>query len=158
MPPFLPTVFHLATVDRSHLTLELSTADPNRTEADGANLLARAVAPHGGVVMWRAFVYGNGKTGQEDRARQSADTFLPLDGRFDSNVIVQVKNGPCVLHHTLHYTLHRMQAVVQHHAHRISIRHYILHCNALPFLDLSLPFLDRTLPFLDRTLPFTAFP
>lgn len=67
---------------------------PNRTEADGANLLARAVAPHQGVVMWRAFVYGNGKTGQEDRARQAGDTFLWLDGQFDDNVIVQVKNGP----------------------------------------------------------------
>lgn len=67
---------------------------PNRTEADGANLLARAVAPHGGIIMWRAFVYGNGQTGKEDRARQAADTFLSLDGQFDRNVIIQVKNGP----------------------------------------------------------------
>ena len=66
----------------------------NRTEADGANLLARAVAPHGGIVMWRAFVYGNGEIATEDLARQSFDTFMPLDGQFDDNVILQIKNGP----------------------------------------------------------------
>ena len=44
--------------------------------------------------MWRAFVYGNGQVGREDRARQAGDTFLPLDGKFDANVVVQVKNGP----------------------------------------------------------------
>ena len=66
----------------------------NRTEADGANLLARAVAPHGGIVMWRAFVYGIGKAtdnGMEDLARQSFDTFMPLDGDFDDNVVLQIK-------------------------------------------------------------------
>lgn len=66
----------------------------NRTEADGANLLARALRPYGGIVMWRAFVYGNGKTAKEDRARQAYDTFVPLDGGFDDNVVVQIKNGP----------------------------------------------------------------
>jgi len=67
----------------------------NRTEAEGANLLARAVRPHGGIVMWRAFIYGNGpKTGAEDIARQSYDIFHPLDGSFDKNVILQIKNGP----------------------------------------------------------------
>lgn len=66
----------------------------NRTEADGANLLARAVAPHNGLVMWRAFVYGDGQIAAEDLARQSFDTFMPLDGKFDDNVVVQIKNGP----------------------------------------------------------------
>jgi len=66
--------------------------DYGRTHADGANLLARAVAPFGGVVMWRAFVYSD--TNPEDRAKQAYSEFLPLDGRFDPNVIIQVKNGP----------------------------------------------------------------
>ena len=52
--------------------------------------LAQALAPHGGIVMWRAFVYGNGVVGKEDRARQAADTFLALDGKFDQNVVIQV--------------------------------------------------------------------
>jgi alpha-glucuronidase len=54
-------------------------------------MLAAAVAPHGGVVMWRAFVYGDT---HEDRAKQAYDQFVPLDGKFADNVIVQVKNGP----------------------------------------------------------------
>lgn len=67
----------------------------NRSEADGANLLARAVAPHNGTLIWRAFVYGgNSDVGREELARQSYDTFMPLDGLFDSNVILQIKNGP----------------------------------------------------------------
>ena len=66
----------------------------NATEADGANLLATALAPHGGIVMWRAFVYGGGKVGKEDRAKQAFDTFKPLDGAFLQNVVVQIKNGP----------------------------------------------------------------
>jgi alpha-glucuronidase len=66
----------------------------NCTEADGANLLARAVAPHGGIVMWRAFVYGVGSIATEDLAKQSFDTFMPLDGKFDDNVVLQIKNGP----------------------------------------------------------------
>lgn len=66
--------------------------DFGRTHADGANMLAAAVAPHGGIVMWRAFVYS--ATNQEDRARQAYREFLPLDGEFADNVIVQVKNGP----------------------------------------------------------------
>ena len=65
----------------------------NQTEADGANLLARALKTVGGIVMWRAFVYGGDtKIGNEDRAREAYDTFLPLDGKFLDNVIVQVKN------------------------------------------------------------------
>ena len=70
----------------------------NRTEADGANMLARLLRPRGGVVLWRAFVYGNprptARVGQEDLARQSYDTFKPLDGAFDGNVVLQVKSGP----------------------------------------------------------------
>ncbi len=66
--------------------------DYGRSHVDGANMLAAAVAPHGGVVMWRAFVYRQEVA--DDRARQAFDQFKPLDGRFASNVIVQVKNGP----------------------------------------------------------------
>ncbi|MEX2124090.1 MAG: alpha-glucuronidase family glycosyl hydrolase [Woeseia sp.] len=65
--------------------------DYGRNHADGANMLAAAVAPHGGVVMWRAFVYSN--EAPEDRASQAYSQFTPLDGRFADNVIVQVKNG-----------------------------------------------------------------
>ena len=60
----------------------------NATEADGANLIARAVKPHGGIVMWRAFVYGNTDYGAEELVQQSYSTFKPLDGKFDDNVIV----------------------------------------------------------------------
>lgn len=63
-----------------------------RTHADGANLLADAVAPHGGLVMWRAFVYSNEVP--EDRVKQAYNEFKPLDGSFRKNVLVQVKNGP----------------------------------------------------------------
>jgi alpha-glucuronidase len=66
--------------------------DFHRTHADGANMMAEALAPHGGVVIWRAFVYsaGNG----EDRFRQAYSEFHRFDGQFRDNVIVQVKNGP----------------------------------------------------------------
>lgn len=64
----------------------------NRTHADGANMLAEAVKPHGGIVMWRAFVYDNNVP--EDRAKQAYSEFKPLDGKFNDNVIIQVKNGP----------------------------------------------------------------
>jgi alpha-glucuronidase len=66
--------------------------DYHRTHADGANMLADAVAPHGGVVIWRAFVYSNETP--TDRAKQAYDEFKPLDGKFARNVLVQVKNGP----------------------------------------------------------------
>ncbi|EIL91242.1 alpha-glucuronidase [Rhodanobacter sp. 115] len=66
--------------------------DYGRTHADGANALAAALAPHGGVVMWRAFVYAN-KPGT-DRIKQSYNEFKPLDGKFAANVLLQVKNGP----------------------------------------------------------------
>ena len=65
--------------------------DYKRTHADGANMLAEAVAPHGGVVIWRAFVYSNETP--DDRARQAFNEFVPLDGKFADNVLVQVKNG-----------------------------------------------------------------
>lgn len=65
--------------------------DYGRTHAEGANMLADALKPHGGIVMWRAFVY---KPTEEDRAKQAYSEFMPLDGQFRDNVIIQVKNGP----------------------------------------------------------------
>jgi alpha-glucuronidase len=65
--------------------------DYGRTHADGANMLADAVRPYGGLVMWRAFVYS---PSDKDRAKQAYNEFVPLDGKFRDNVIVQVKNGP----------------------------------------------------------------
>ncbi len=64
----------------------------NRSHADGANMLADAVAPHNGIVMWRAFVYDNNVP--DDRAKQAYNEFVPLDGKFRKNVLIQVKNGP----------------------------------------------------------------
>jgi alpha-glucuronidase len=66
--------------------------DYKRSHADGANMLADALAPHGGIVMWRAFVYTAAPAA--DRAKQAYDEFTPLDGRFRPNVLLQVKNGP----------------------------------------------------------------
>jgi alpha-glucuronidase len=66
--------------------------DYGRTHADGANVLADAVAPHGGIVMWRAFVYS--AEVDADRVKRAYLEFVPLDGRFRDNVMVQVKNGP----------------------------------------------------------------
>lgn len=65
--------------------------DYNRTHADGANMLADAVAPFGGIVMWRAFVYSHETP--DDRAKQAYDEFKPLDGKFRENFLLQVKNG-----------------------------------------------------------------
>lgn len=65
--------------------------DYGRTHAEGANMLADALKPHGGIVMWRAFVYN---PTEEDRAKQAYSEFMPLDGQFRDNVIIQVKNGP----------------------------------------------------------------
>ena len=62
-----------------------------RDHADGANMLGRVLEPYGGIVIWRAFVYGQGET---DRAKKAYSDFKPLDGKFVSNVCVQVKNGP----------------------------------------------------------------
>lgn len=63
-----------------------------RSHADGANMLADVLAPHGGIVMWRAFVYSAEEP--EDRAKQAYNEFVPLDDQFRPNVMVQVKNGP----------------------------------------------------------------
>ena len=64
-------------------------------------MLARALKPYGGLVLWRSFVYGDGlgtstptRIGKEDLARQAFDTFVPLDGEFDHNVVLQIKSGP----------------------------------------------------------------
>lgn len=68
-----------------------------RNHADGANMLARAIKPFGGTVIWRCFVYNCAQDWRDektDRARSAYDTFMPLDGKFDDNVILQVKNGP----------------------------------------------------------------
>jgi len=65
--------------------------DFGRTHADGANMMADALKPFGGIIMWRAFVY---TASNEDRAKQAYTEFMPLDGQFHDNVIVQVKNGP----------------------------------------------------------------
>lgn len=65
--------------------------DYKRNHADGANMLADAVAPFNGIVMWRAFVYSQSS---DDRFKQAYDEFKPLDGKFRKNVLVQVKNGP----------------------------------------------------------------
>ncbi|WP_319024655.1 alpha-glucuronidase family glycosyl hydrolase [Microbulbifer hainanensis] len=66
--------------------------DYGRSHADGANMLAAALEPHGGVVMWRAFVYAHDNP--EDRAKQAYSEFKSLDGEFADNVVLQVKNGP----------------------------------------------------------------
>lgn len=68
-----------------------------RTHADGANMLAEAVAPYGGLIIWRCFVYDcqqDWRDKKTDRARSGYDNFKPLDGSFLDNVILQVKNGP----------------------------------------------------------------
>jgi alpha-glucuronidase len=69
----------------------------NRTHADGANMLAKAVQPHGGEIIWRCFVYNCAQDWRDqtlDRARAAYDHFKPLDGAFDGNVILQIKFGP----------------------------------------------------------------
>ncbi|MCB1589029.1 MAG: alpha-glucuronidase, partial [Xanthomonadales bacterium] len=65
--------------------------DYGRSHAEGANMLAEALAPHDGIVMWRAFVYSHEEP--EDRAKQAWNEFVPLDGQFRDNVMIQVKNG-----------------------------------------------------------------
>ena len=67
--------------------------DYHRSHADGANMLADALAPYKGIVMWRCFVYGANHKG-EDRVKQAVSEFQPLDGKFRKNVILQTKNGP----------------------------------------------------------------
>lgn len=65
--------------------------DYGRTHADGANMLAEVLKPYNGIIMWRAFVYN---PSNEDRAKQAYLEFVPLDGQFKDNVIIQIKNGP----------------------------------------------------------------
>lgn len=66
--------------------------DYGRTHADGANMLADAVKPYGGIIIWRCFVYGNHQG--EDRVKQAVSEFKPVDGQFHDNIILQAKNGP----------------------------------------------------------------
>lgn len=69
----------------------------NRTHADGANMLAQAVKPYGGIIIWRCFVYNcqqDWRDKKTDRARAGYDHFKPLDGQFADNVVLQIKNGP----------------------------------------------------------------
>jgi alpha-glucuronidase len=66
--------------------------DYHLTQAQGANMIAGALAPHGGVLMWRAFIYATADA--QDRVRQAYREFKPLDGQFAANVLVQIKNGP----------------------------------------------------------------
>ncbi|HEY9062705.1 MAG TPA: alpha-glucuronidase family glycosyl hydrolase [Pseudobacteroides sp.] len=69
----------------------------NRNHADGSNMLAEALKPHGGIVIWRCFVYNcqqDWRDRKTDRARAAYDHFMPLDGMFHDNVILQIKNGP----------------------------------------------------------------
>ena len=77
--------------------------DYGRTHVDGANMLADALRPYGGIVMWRSFVY---KAASEDRAMQALLEFESLDGRFRDNVILQIKNGPVdfqLANHSIHF-------------------------------------------------------
>lgn len=67
--------------------------DYHRTHAEGANMLANAVKPYGGIIMWRSFVYGANHKG-EDRVKQAVSEFKGMDGKFRDNVILQSKNGP----------------------------------------------------------------
>jgi alpha-glucuronidase len=76
---------------------QLGPSTYNRTAADAANMIARALKPHGGVVFYRAFVYNHHLDWQQpknDRAKAAYDNFHPLDGKFDDNVVIQIKNGP----------------------------------------------------------------
>ena len=70
---------------------EPGPGDYGRTHVEGANMLAAALKPYGGIIMWRAFVYA---ANSPDRAKQAYEEFMPLDGLFADNVILQVKNGP----------------------------------------------------------------
>lgn len=72
-------------------------ASLGRTQADGANVIARALAPHGGILYWRCFIYNclqDWRDTKTDRPKAAYDTFMPLDGSFLPNVVLQIKNGP----------------------------------------------------------------
>lgn len=68
--------------------------DYNRSHAEGANMLAKALKPYNGIVIWREFVYAPHTGLRNDRAKQAMQEFQPLDGQFRDNVILQIKNGP----------------------------------------------------------------
>jgi alpha-glucuronidase len=75
----------------------LGPSSYGRTHADAANVIARALEPHGGAVFYRAFVYNHHldwRDAKNDRAKAAYDNFHPLDGKFDDNAVVQIKNGP----------------------------------------------------------------
>ncbi|MCB0688082.1 MAG: alpha-glucuronidase, partial [Saprospiraceae bacterium] len=87
-----------------------------RNHADGANMLANAVGPYGGIIMWRAFVYSDANL--EDRHKHAYDEFIPLDGKFENNVLLQVKNGaidfqPREPFHPLFGALHKTQIMME---------------------------------------------
>lgn len=106
--------------------------DYGRTHADGANMLARALQPHGGIVMWRAFVYS---PTDADRAKQAVAEFVPLDGKFEPNVIVQTKNGPIDFQPREPY--HPLFDALQHTAQMAELQitqEYLGHANHLAFL------------------------
>jgi alpha-glucuronidase len=75
----------------------LGPSSYGRTPADAANMLARALNPHGGILFYRAFVYDHNldwRIPKNDRGRAAYDIFHPLDGKFDANVVIQIKHGP----------------------------------------------------------------
>ena len=77
----------------------LGASTYHRTPADAADVIARALKPHGGIVFYRAFVYNHHLDWRDlknDRAKAAYDNFHPLDGQFDDNVIIQIKHGPIV--------------------------------------------------------------
>src|SRR4029079_18934049 len=94
-----------------------------RTHADAANVVARALKPHGGLIFYRGFVYDNKmdwRNLKNDRARAADDNFRPLDGEFDDNVFIQIKNGPIDYQvrepaSPLFGTLERTNQVIEHH-------------------------------------------
>ena len=81
------------TADPLDKKVQPGPGDYHRTHAEGANMLADALKPYGGIVMWRSFVYGANHKG-EDRVKQAVSEFKNLDGKFRDNVILQSKNGP----------------------------------------------------------------
>lgn len=106
--------------------------DFGRSHSQGANMLADALAPHGGIVMWRAFVYS---PSDDDRAKQAYLEFQPLDGEFRDNVIVQIKNGPIDFQPREPYSpLFGATPATQQMAELQITQEYLGHSNHLAFL------------------------
>ena len=84
---------HVSDREKELLQQGLDTVESVWGHADGANMLAEAVRPYRGIIMWRSFVYGAAHAG-EDRVKQAVSEFKDLDGKFADNVILQSKNGP----------------------------------------------------------------